>query len=101
MNWAELIDALLYIGSWISGSMLVAIFFAWFIPRYFPRKPEDDYTYVIKNKKTGKRTIVVLPPDLPEAEREKILNDAYRRNSAPRKPRNKKGSRGSLCSYMM
>jgi hypothetical protein len=53
--------------------------FAWFIPRYFPRKPEDDYTYVIKNRKSRKKTVVVLPPGLPEYERKKIMNDAYRR----------------------
>lgn len=78
MNWTDVIDGLLYIGAWMGGSMAVAIFCAWAIPRFFPRKPEDDYTYVIKSK-SGKKTVVVLPPDLPEAEREKVMAEAYQR----------------------
>ncbi|MQA41663.1 hypothetical protein [Rugamonas aquatica] len=78
MNWPVVVDGLLYIGSWMLGSMTVAIFCAWAIPRFFPRKPEDDYTYVLKNKH-GKKTTVVLPPDLPDAEQQQILDEAYRR----------------------
>lgn len=78
MNWGETVDGLLLIGAWMAGSMTVAVVCAWAIPRYFPRKPEDEYTYVIKTK-NGKKTIVVLPPELSETEREKVMNEAYQR----------------------
>ena len=78
MNWHEVIDGLLLIGLWMLGSAITAIIIVWTIRRFFPRKPEDDYTYVLKSK-NGRRTTVVLPPGLPEAERQKIMNEAYQR----------------------
>ncbi|MCU6500294.1 hypothetical protein LPN04_21090 [Rugamonas sp. A1-17] len=78
MNWSAVIDGLILIASWMLGSLAVALTIAWTILHFFPRKPEDDYTYVIKSK-SGKKTVVVLPPDLPEAERKKIMAEAYQR----------------------
>ncbi|MYM89973.1 hypothetical protein GTP91_22730 [Rugamonas sp. FT82W] len=78
MNWSAVLDGLILIVSWMLGSLVVALVIAWSIRHFFPRKPEDDYTYVIKSK-SGKKTVVVLPPDLPEAERKKIMAEAYQR----------------------
>lgn len=78
MNWQTTIDGLLLIGSWASGSMLTLIVFLWILNRYFPRDPNAEYTYVLKHK-NGQRTTVVLLPGLPEAERKKRMEAAYRR----------------------
>ena len=78
MNWADISDGLVLICSWMIGSTAAAMAIAWVIRYFFPRKPEDDYTYVIKSK-SGKKTTVILPPNLPEAERQKVLNEAYQR----------------------
>ena len=78
MNWQTTIDGLLLIGSWASGSMLTLIVFLWILNRYFPRDPNAEYTYVLKHK-NGQRTTVLLPPSLPEAERKKVMDAAYRR----------------------
>ena len=78
MNWSAVLDGLILIASWMLGSLAAALAIAWAIRHFFPRKPEDDYTYIIQSK-NGKKTTVVLPPDLPESERTKIMAEAYRR----------------------
>jgi hypothetical protein len=78
MNWQSTIDGLFLIGSWMAGSMLVAMLCIWIIQRYFPPNPDAEYTYVLKNT-SGERTTVVLPPGLPESTRREVLNQAYRR----------------------
>ncbi|MFS2003993.1 hypothetical protein ACEN9F_10250 [Duganella sp. CT11-25] len=78
MNWRSVIEGLLLIGSWMTISMLAAILCIWIIHRYFPRNPDAEYTYVLKST-NGNRTTVVLPPGLPETERRKVLDEAYRR----------------------
>lgn len=44
--------------------------------RYFPHKPEDDYTFYI-TAKGGKKTKIVVPPDMPEAEQQNVMRLAY------------------------
>lgn len=78
MNWQGMIDGLLLIGTWMTGSMMAAILCIWIMHRYFPRDPNARYIYVLKNT-SGQKTTVFLPPGLPETEQRKALDEAYRR----------------------
>ena len=78
MNWIAVINGLILICSWMACSMAAAVAIAWLIRKLFPRKPEDDYTYVLKSK-NGKKINVVLPPSLPEEQRAQIMSEAYRK----------------------
>lgn len=82
MNWASLIDGLLMIFSWMLGAMAVAITLALAIRHFFPRKPEDDYTFFFKSV-DGKKATVELPPDLPEAEQQERMRQAYEKLGLP------------------
>ncbi|USX17524.1 hypothetical protein NHH88_09880 [Oxalobacteraceae bacterium OTU3CAMAD1] len=82
MNWDSVIDGLLLIFSWMLGSMAIAITLALAIRRFFPRRPEDDYTFVLKSK-DGKKATVELPPDLPEAEQQERVRQAYEKVGLP------------------
>nr|WP_315219309.1 hypothetical protein [uncultured Duganella sp.] len=85
MNWASVSDGLLMIFSWMLGSMAVVITLALAIRHFFPRKPEDDYTFVFKSK-DGKKVTVELPPDLPEAEQQERVRQAYAKLGLPPLP---------------
>jgi len=82
MNWALAIDGLVTIASWMLGSLAVALSIAWAIRRFFPRRPEDDYTFILKSS-GGKKATVVLPPDLPEAEQQERVRQAYEKLGLP------------------
>ncbi len=83
MNWESLREGLTLIGIGMTASVIVGITATFIRDRYFQRKPEDDYTYVVKSKKGGKKTVVVLPPDLPEAAQQDIMRKAYENLGLP------------------
>lgn len=85
MNWTETIEGLATIVSWMLGSLAIALTIAWAIRRFFPRKPEDDYTFILKSA-DGKKTTVFLPPDLPEAEQQERMRQAYEKLGLPALP---------------
>ncbi|HWW72710.1 MAG TPA: hypothetical protein VN089_22425 [Duganella sp.] len=82
MNWALAINGLVTIFSWMLGSLAVALSIAWGIRHFFPRRPEDDYTFVLKST-DGKKATVFLPPDLPEAEQQERMRQAYEHLGMP------------------
>ncbi|RFP14613.1 hypothetical protein D0T23_11440 [Duganella sp. BJB475] len=83
MNWESLKEGLLLIGIGMTASVIVGIIATIIRDRYLQRKPEDDYTYVVKSKKGGKKTVVVLPPDLPETAQQDIMRVAYENLGLP------------------
>lgn len=82
MNWTSVIDGLITIGSWMLGSLAVAITVGLAIRHFFPHKPEDDYTFIVKSK-DGRKAIIELPPDLPEAEQQERMRQAYEKLGLP------------------
>ncbi|WP_373988312.1 hypothetical protein [Duganella sp. BuS-21] len=50
--------------------------------RYFPYKLEDDYTFYFKAK-GGKKAVVVLPPEMPEAKQQDAMRCAYAQLGLP------------------
>ena len=85
MNWAEAIDGLTMMGFWMLASMTSAVSLGLLIRRLFPRKPEDDYTYILKLK-CGKKATVVMPPDLPETEQQSRMRQVYEQLGLPPMP---------------
>jgi virulence-associated protein VagC len=84
MNWALAIDGLFAIAAWMLGSLAVALTIAWAIRHFFPRRPEDDYAFTLKS--SDKKATVVLPPDLPEAEQQERMRQAYQKLGVPPMP---------------
>jgi hypothetical protein len=82
MNWELAIDGLTIIFSWMLGSLAVALSIGWGIRHFFPRRPEDDYTFVLQSE-DGKKTTVELPPDLPEAAQQDRVRQAYEKLGLP------------------
>lgn len=82
MNWAEAIDGLTMMGFWMLASMITAVSLGLLIRRLFPRKAEDDYTYVARSV-DGKKATIVMPPDLPEAEQQERMRQAYEQLGLP------------------
>lgn len=85
MNWESLREGLELIALAMLGSVAFAIAAAFILRRYFPRKIEDDYTYVMRSA-DGKKATVFLPPDLPEAEQQQRMRQAYEKLGLPALP---------------
>lgn len=82
MNWESLQEGLELIALGMLGSVIFGVTAAFLFSRYFPRKIQDDYTYVLRSK-DGRKATVELPPDLPEAEQQERMRQAYEKLGLP------------------
>jgi hypothetical protein len=82
MSWEILGQAFAMLGVALIVTTTLSIVLPVIRDRYFPYKPEDDYTFYIKAK-GGKKAVVVLPPDMPEAEQQDAMRRAYAQLGLP------------------
>lgn len=85
MNWAMVFDGLATIAVWMLSSLAVALLIGMAIRRGARNKPGNAYTFILKSPE-GKKTTVVLPPDLPEAVQQHRMRQAYEQLGLPPLP---------------
>ena len=82
MSWQILGQAIAILAFGLVASITMSIVLPLIRDRFFPHKPEYDYTYYI-TAKGGKKAKVVLPPDMPEIEQQEIMRRAYEHLGLP------------------
>ena len=85
MNWESLQEGFELIALGMLGSVIFGITATFFFQRYFARKMWQDHTYIIRSS-NGKQATVELPPDLPEAEQQARVRQAYEKLGLPPLP---------------
>lgn len=85
MNWESLREGFELIALGMLGSVVFGVTATFFFERYFARKMWPDHTYIIRSN-DGKQATVELPPDLPEAEQQERVRQAYEKLGLPPLP---------------
>ena len=82
MSWQILGQALGMLAAGLLVTVVLSIALPAIRDHFFPHKPESEYTYLIQAR-DGKKTIVVMPPDMPETEQQELMRRAYSQLSLP------------------
>ena len=82
MNWESLREGFELIALGMLGSVIFGVVATFIRDRYFPWKTEDNYTCILWSK-DGRKATIELPPDLPEAEQQERMRQAYEKLGLP------------------